>query len=533
MFIPIIVFVLLTSSVHTKVTVNANLHNLIHNIVAFNEKAKATIKHTTDNNVTIAYNKIRDYAVKSDFNEITNNSIDSDTTANRSVSDNGTALILTPLIEQEKYAEARTTCRVDSTYFLGIESYSGYLTVNKTYNSNLFFWYFPSTQGAVNGTPWIIWLQGGPGASSMTGLFDEIGPFTFEPQKGLKRNPNTWAVNHSLLFIDNPVGTGFSFTDSTSGFTKDMTTYSSHLYSALDQFLTIFPELRRAPLYIAGESYGGKYAPSLAMEIHKRKLASEIDLNLQGLIMGNAYIDPQAITHLTRTFYNFGLIDDAQKKIVEPLEESFRGDIAANRSVAAKSKWNYLVTALILLSYQRHAYNFLKDDMSVGKYSVLFARPEIRRAIHVGNINFRMVNLTVNSELAPEFLSSARPLMETLLEHYRVLAYCGQLDQMMACTMSSESYGRWRWSGAGEFHNATRYPFLHEGKVAGYHKSGGRLTEVVVRGAGHMVPMDAGGAAQALVAAFTRDIPISKPNFVIATDTLKSFIKNGTNSIYL
>lgn len=49
--------------------------------------------------------------------------------------------------------------------------------MNKEYNANLWFWYFPVVGKPVEETPWIIWLQGGPGASSLYGLFTEIGPF--------------------------------------------------------------------------------------------------------------------------------------------------------------------------------------------------------------------------------------------------------------------------------------------------------------------------------------------------------------------
>lgn len=102
--------------------------------------------------------------------------------------DNGTALILTPYIENGQIEEARQASRVNSEIFLGIESYSGFITVNKEYDSNMFFWYFPVLNKAVNETPWIVWLQGGPGASSMTGLFDEIGPFKVSPGGTLKSN---------------------------------------------------------------------------------------------------------------------------------------------------------------------------------------------------------------------------------------------------------------------------------------------------------------------------------------------------------
>lgn len=93
--------------------------------------------------------------------------------------DNGTALILTPYIKDGRIAEARNASRVDPKLLLNFESYSGFLTVNETLKSHLFFWYFPVVDKPVNDTPWILWLQGGPGASSLYGLFNEIGPVNF------------------------------------------------------------------------------------------------------------------------------------------------------------------------------------------------------------------------------------------------------------------------------------------------------------------------------------------------------------------
>lgn len=116
--------------------------------------------------------------------------------------DNGTALILTPFIAEGRINEARNACRVDPNIFLGIESYSGYFTVNETYNSNLFFWYFPVVDKPLNQTPWIIWLQGGPGASCMTGLFDEIGPFKVNSNGKLIRK-------YAVFYVD--VLNGFHF----------------------------------------------------------------------------------------------------------------------------------------------------------------------------------------------------------------------------------------------------------------------------------------------------------------------------------
>ncbi|KAJ0182079.1 hypothetical protein K1T71_002801 [Dendrolimus kikuchii] len=423
--------------------------------------------------------------------------------------DNGTALILTPFIVEGRINEARNASRVDPKVFLGFESYSGYFTVNETYNSNLFFWYFPVPNKPLNQTPWIIWLQGGPGASSMTGLFEEIGPFNVNKNRTLIRNPYTWLQNHSLVFIENPVGTGFSFTDHVEGFAKDMATYSKHLYTALKQFIQLFPELRTAPLYLAGESYAGKYVPALAVEIHKHKGALGLDVNFQGIILGNAFVDPKIISNITMNFYHFGLLDKKQFEIVHPIAKTFEESVIANKSVEAKAKWVSLVSLLLLVTNLKQGYNFLKDDLEVGRFNAFLTQSEVKRALHVGDIKFLFVNITVNAQIEPDFLSSTKEHLETLLDNYKVLTYCGQLDQLLACAPTGEFYRTLRWNQYEQFINSSRYPLMYKRRHAGYFKSGGGLTEVLFRGAGHMVPLDTPAPVQRVVSQWTHGLRVN------------------------
>ncbi|XP_047987754.1 venom serine carboxypeptidase-like [Leguminivora glycinivorella] len=444
--------------------------------------------------------------------------------------DNGTALLLTAFIRDGLIAEARNACRVDPDLFLGFESYSGFLTVDEELKSHLFFWYFPVPDKPVNETPWIVWLQGGPGASSLAGLFDEVGPFTVSQFGTLKKNRYSWIQNHSLLFIDNPVGTGYSFTESKLGYARDLDTYTTHLHEAMKQFVQLFPELQMAPLFVAGESYAGKYVPALAHRIH-RHIDSPPHFNLQGVMLGNAMVDPAEIAHISDAFEHFGLIDQTQVEIIRPLVEGFQEDIAQNRSAPAKMKWVSLVSALLLMSHQKHAYNFLRDTIFGGKYTDLLDKSDVKRALHVGDIQFSRVNVTVNIELAPEFLSSTKPMLEELLDHYRVLVYCGQLDQMLPCLQTSKNARTWKWNGTEEFLHSIRYPFIFNGRNAGYHKTGGRLTEVVFRGAGHMVPQDVPAPSQALITRFTHGVPIGPRNMMYeaALHNMHNYLRNGSN----
>lgn len=89
---------------------------------------------------------------------------------------------------------------------MAVESYSGYLTVDEEHGSNMFFWFFPSAKDKAD-APVLLWLQGGPGASSLQGVFNINGPFSAYKCEGsmLKLRDHAWTNTHSVLYVDNPV----------------------------------------------------------------------------------------------------------------------------------------------------------------------------------------------------------------------------------------------------------------------------------------------------------------------------------------
>nr|CAD7415681.1 unnamed protein product [Timema poppensis] len=131
------------------------------------------------------------------------------TTKSPPLEDVGDKLVLTPYLRSGKIQEAQKLSRVLGAPFPDdIPSYSGFFTVNEKYDSNLFFWFFPAQYSYME-APVLLWLQGGPGTTSLYGLFKEMGPFTVAKDNiNLVENPFSYHKNHSLLFIDNPVGAG-------------------------------------------------------------------------------------------------------------------------------------------------------------------------------------------------------------------------------------------------------------------------------------------------------------------------------------
>jgi vitellogenic carboxypeptidase-like protein len=153
--------------------------------------------------------------------------------------DPGEPLFLTPYIESGQIDQARNLSRVNLQPAYSYPSYSGYLTVNKTHQSNLFFWFFPAQNGDTN-TPLLVWLQGGPGSSSLFGLFAEQGPIMVDKQQNLHPRNITWNSKYHFLFIDQPVGTGYSFTKSEDGYVRNEDEVARDLYAMLIQFFVIY-----------------------------------------------------------------------------------------------------------------------------------------------------------------------------------------------------------------------------------------------------------------------------------------------------
>uniref|UniRef100_A0A1B0DJ25 Carboxypeptidase n=2 Tax=Phlebotomus papatasi TaxID=29031 RepID=A0A1B0DJ25_PHLPP len=170
--------------------------------------------------------------------------------------DVGEPLFLTPLIHSGQLDEARNLSIVRHPEMNFAPSHSGYLTVDPKTNSNLFFWYFPAKVSPKDASV-IVWLQGGPGASSLFGLFTENGPFEFTKSGKVAPRKYSWHHNHHLIYFDNPVGTGFSFTDDDKGYSTNENEVGINLYEALRQFFIIFSDIQPNPFWVTGESYGG------------------------------------------------------------------------------------------------------------------------------------------------------------------------------------------------------------------------------------------------------------------------------------
>ncbi|KAM7499162.1 hypothetical protein LguiA_023576 [Lonicera macranthoides] len=179
---------------------------------------------------------------------------------------------------------------------VGFNQYSGYVTVNQQAGRALFYWLIESPASRRPDTrPLLLWLNGGPGCSSVAyGAAEEIGPFRISPDgKTLYLNPYSWNKLANLLFLESPAGVGFSYTNTSSELynTGDQKT-AEDAYTFLVKWFERFPQYKHRDFYIAGESYAGHYVPQLSQLIYQRnKGIKNPAINFKGFMVGNAVTD--------------------------------------------------------------------------------------------------------------------------------------------------------------------------------------------------------------------------------------------------
>ena len=176
----------------------------------------------------------------------------------------------------------------------GVNQYSGYLSIGS--NQNMWFWFFEARNSPAT-APLATWFNGGPGCSSMIGLFQENGPCHFVNGASTPTlNPNSFNNYANMLYIDQPIGVGFSYgTDDVSSTIEA----APEVWKLLQAFFSQFPQYENRDFGIFTESYGGHYGPEFAQYFQSQNAAIAAgsvtgeQLNLVALGINNGWYDPE------------------------------------------------------------------------------------------------------------------------------------------------------------------------------------------------------------------------------------------------
>ncbi|KAF8848753.1 alpha/beta-hydrolase [Acephala macrosclerotiorum] len=195
-----------------------------------------------------------------------------------------------------RYKEVPTgICELDPN----VKSYSGYVDVAE--NEHIFFWFFEARDVDPTEAPLTVWINGGPGSSSMIGLFQELGPCGVDYDGNVYSNPYSWSNVSNMIFVDQP-------TQELSLLFQMLPALimpSIRQLRTLQGFMGAFKQYSRRGFHFATESYGGHYGPifnEYIEEQNAKNISGAHKISLETVMIGNGWYDP-LIQY--QAYYNF------------------------------------------------------------------------------------------------------------------------------------------------------------------------------------------------------------------------------------
>jgi len=404
--------------------------------------------------------------------------------------------------------------------------YSGYIEVDPAHGRRLFYW-FVESQRSPQDDKLVLWLNGGPGCSSLAGLLTEHGPFRVNPDgETLSENPNSWNRVANVIYLESPAGVGFSYSEDKEDYNVGDLRTANDSYTFLQGFMSEFPEYVGRQLWITGESYGGHYVPELAARIiagNDDLLDGYVHLNIEGFMAGNPWtfmpIDNYGAvfywwTHaLISDFTFYGINSTCNYTDNGPFQESQQSacnyymnnatqemgniniyDMYVDVCTSSRSK--KIVHQLAKAGSIAHQvmdnienaesqidppYQPCSDELT-GVYLNL---PDVQAALHVDSKNFTWYECSpILNYNYSDVEKSVLPLYDQFLkEDITILVYSGDVDAIVP-------YGGTRqWvANLNRAVLSPWKPYIVDQQVGGYYTVYEGFTFATVRNAGHMVP---------------------------------------------
>ncbi|KAJ0908845.1 putative carboxypeptidase C [Helianthus annuus] len=378
--------------------------------------------------------------------------------------------------------------------------FAGYIRINHTIGARMFYYFFQSRNSKDD--PVVIWLTGGPGGSGAIALFKENGPFHLTKNLSLVWNDYGWDQVSNIIYIDQPIGTGFSYSTSEQDIRHDEKGVSDDLYDFLQGFFELHPEYVKNDLYITGESYGGHYIPAFAARVNQGNMNKDgVSINLKGFAIGNGLTEAGI---QFKSCPDFALLNNLitwedYVRIIQMVPEC--------ENAAKKCGTNGINSCLEAQHICSQIHKQILSISHICGYDIRIRRPQcynnseieeflnmasVKKALGVpGGIDFVSISSVVYNALMEDIMRNLEVGLPELLEDgFKMLVYVGEYDYFCNWIGNYRWVEAMEWSGRKEFEESTIVKFEVDGKEAGELKNHGPLTFLTVHDAGHMVPMD-------------------------------------------
>jgi Carboxypeptidase C (cathepsin A) len=433
---------------------------------------------------------------------------------------------------------------------LNFTMYSGFLDIGSAQKQIHYVFLTKAGAPVNNSAPILLWLNGGPGCSSLEGMLVENGPFVIEDrQTDFNGTFNIWSWNQlvNILYFESPAGVGFS----PSNLTINKTNYNDNTttidnYNALVSFFKGFPEYANNDFWISGESYAGIYVPHLAAMIDTKNNNGGTKINLKGIMVGNGLIGFSNTPRFAVDYY-YG-----HHLISTTLYNSFQKNCLNNSSsITCKA----ILTSIDAMLYGINPYNIYGycyppytmteqgDQEGAAQSGYKFAkwftydpqtgesiladgsgvpcvyttgltgylnRNDVKQALHVNTkTNWEICNDYINGNysVAPD---GSLPQYQQLLSSgkYRILIYNGDADSVVPYNDNEYWIENFKLPVVDDWR-----PWYVSDQVAGFVKYYKGLAFVTVKGAGHMTPQVKRPEAYLMIQYFLNNQPLpSKPS---------------------
>uniref|UniRef100_A0A453KZZ4 Carboxypeptidase n=2 Tax=Aegilops tauschii subsp. strangulata TaxID=200361 RepID=A0A453KZZ4_AEGTS len=381
---------------------------------------------------------------------------------------------------------------------VNFDQYAGYVTVNEEYGRELFYYFVEAPYEAAS-KPLILWLNGGPGCSSLGyGAMMELGPFRVNPDgKTLRRNKHAWNNLANVIFLESPTGVGFSYASNNS----DNINKRGDQRTAEDTFVFLlnwlerFPEYKGRDFYIAGESYGGHYVPQLATVItFMSELHRTTFINLHGIFVGNPILDNYKNSEGNLEFlWSHGLISDEiwagirANCTFTPKDDGRWCSVLGQASHISGIYPRNIYDPRICLPSAREGYMAGYDPCMEYYVEAYLNTGEVQEALHARtNTNWLACPRTsVPFHYTPGPVSVVPTIRRLVERGLSIWVYSGDLDS--TCSITSTRYS------VKDLNLPVTTPwrawYTPDFEVGGYvQQYEGGFTFASVRGAGHLVP---------------------------------------------
>ncbi|KAF6991054.1 hypothetical protein CFC21_008178 [Triticum aestivum] len=407
--------------------------------------------------------------------------------------------------------------------------------------AHLFWWYYKSPQAQRVSTPtkpWptVLWLQGGPGASGVgVGNFLEVGPLNGD----MKPRSSTWLHKADLIFVDNPVGVGYSYVEDDSLLVTTDLQAAADMTTLLKALVKELTTLRSSPLFIVAESYGGKYAATLGVSVVRAVRAGELKLTLGGVALGDSWISPEDFASSYGTLlFQVSRLDRNGADHANKDAQVVRQQVAAGQFKQAQSTLNRMLNWIVVNSGHVDVYNFLLDtgmDPVVAASSSP-AAPEYSRYLESKSVGdsiqeamngaikqklkiipkdlvWQAQSYSVYYALINDFMKPRVQEVDELLSYgVNVTVYNGQLDVICSAVGAEAWVEKLKWDGLKNFLALPRQPLYcgSAGATKGFVRSYKNLHFYWILGAGHFVPVDQPCVALDMIGNITQSPALSR-----------------------